>query len=176
MKIYADCCDFFKLSHLSYALFLTLMVVAGCSSTTPITRTYVDYIPPISREGQECLSMIAEAMEVCNGQADIEQQQCQANAQADAQGAFKDAQIDFELRKGELQKQAASQPIEKYQAYSNIAISMLDAMKPQLSGFVQDGHCYSNNKCRAEYNEHYSKCGGKVLPTMRCFANCGDKE
>jgi hypothetical protein len=62
------------------------------------------------------------------------------------------------------------QPNGNYQA--GVGGYAINPPEPQIEDFVQDAQCYANTECEGDYNHQYETCGGKVLTTTRCFANC----
>lgn len=212
----------YKLIYSSFVLLVSLML-AGCSSTTLVTRTYTEFIPPISEEGKTCLEKISVNLKTCQGRVEIEQQLCQKEAHITATQDLAQAEIKYqndlaalkaqqldERKKQELQlvnqqKEYADcldrKKLQEAQLRNNtnsgsgqsITIKYVDSCtnpqlngnyqtgidsysiaptKPQLEDFIHDAQCYSSTKCEGDYNSHYEACGGKVLYTTRCFANC----
>ncbi len=46
--------------------------------------------------------------------------------------------------------------------------------EPREEDFVNDAHCYTGNECEDSYDAKYVECGGKILFTTWCFANCSE--
>lgn len=216
-----------RILYISLALFVIFMV-AGCSSTTPITQTYTEYIPPIKAPQKECLKKISGELKRCQGQIELEQKECTGKALITAQEKLAHAQVDHQQHLAALEAQrvkesenqnlqflnqqkeyadcqARNKLQEAIQRRNNAAggtgqpITMLyidtctnpqpngnyqagvggyaiNPPEPQIEDFLQDAQCYANTKCEGDYNHQYETCGGKVLITTRCFANCAGDE
>ncbi len=217
MKTYLDSFSY-KLSYCRIALFLIMIV--GCSSTTRITQTYSEYVPPIRPEDKACIEKISENKKNCKGRIELEKEECKGKALVNAQEKLADAQIDYQRHLADLkqqrvleikhqklqilnqqneydaclarQKQQTTQP--RNNTGGGISMIYIDTCpnpqrniggqvsnswvppEPQLEDFIQDAHCYANTECEGDYNHQYEQCGGTVLKTTRCFANCGRGE
>lgn len=162
------------IAQLLFSLICGLIIISlsACSSKTPIIRTYSDYVQPISQAGQECLAAITSQLQSCNQIATLTQEQCQQIAKIEAQGAYQQALIDNQQKIGELQIQSYQDIPSKYRGISNAALGIMSAFEPQLNDYVQDNHCQANNGCKAQFAQNFIQCGGTILSTTRCFANC----
>ncbi|MEE9373774.1 MAG: hypothetical protein V3V00_12045 [Saprospiraceae bacterium] len=55
---------------------------------------------------------------------------------------------------------------------SNKSSSDFYVRKPREQDFTNDAHCYTGNECENFYDAKYLECGGKIIFTTWCFANC----
>ena len=44
--------------------------------------------------------------------------------------------------------------------------------EPREEDFINDAHCYTGSECEGSYDAKFVECGGKILFTTWCFANC----
>lgn len=82
----------------------SLFLLASCSSTTPITRTYKEYIPPIHQEGLDCISKLNEETKKINLIAQQERKNCKTNAEITAQATYQQALLNHQNEMDNMRK------------------------------------------------------------------------
>ena len=90
-------------------VFLSLLLLTGCISTSPVTVTHTEYIPPITDAGQECVRTIKNEHVSCKERIALETKVCQDKAYVLAQSQHSQALIDYTYRLAEENKQRVVQ-------------------------------------------------------------------
>jgi len=123
------------------------LLLASCG---PVYRTNYTYIPPKAWRGRQCVNKCLKERTYCN----IE---CRKTYQSCIYGA-----------------QEASKPA--YRAYVKQRTAAGKEIWANPNDFADTYNCNKNCNCEPQYRQCYTNCGGQVVGTTVCVADCSQKK
>jgi len=132
-----------------HAALLSLFLLAACA---PVYETAYEFVPPATAEGQRCAEQCLAERAGCAQSCERNERLCVADAESRALRDYRMEQDVWDRRRG-----AGSRT---YFDYAN-----------RYRAVCYAGGCRS--ACEATHRACYESCGGRVVATQVCTANCG---
>lgn len=126
------------------AVFLLALVVA-CG---PSFRTFYNYYPPKSPEGQYCANQCLNGKSQCEANCQLAKDNCELRADADAERDFRDY---------ERNRIRDNKPVERTK----------DSFRRTC---FEETSC--QNTCGQNYNLCFTNCGGQITTYSKCTSFC----
>jgi hypothetical protein len=134
-----------------------LLALVGCG---PRYRTYTNYEPPADENGRQCALRCMDDRRLCRREKDLQVRECRIDVQRIAEEANLDLERDFRL------------DLKRYRA------GRLDT-PPEKPASVQPdyGQCTRQDsslegRCGGDFDLCYETCGGRIVRSTHCVANC----
>ena len=142
--------------HHTLAVAVIGVLVAGCS---PRYQTFTSYTPPQDDTGRQCVVQCSSTRQTCrqSGQPLIQQCRSQAQTEAHLETARRLASYHIQL--------------ERYADEGQGAPELPGPASPDYSRCDSEA-ANVEQQCKADFDLCYQNCGGQVVYTTHCVANC----
>lgn len=136
-----------------------LSTLAGCGPLQPEYRTDYHIVPPRTQVGQMCANNCLMAQQNCRQSCQLQHQICVQNDWLSQQHAGDEADRDY----------------RHYMAQRLAQGKLIKRERSSFYRYTPDSDCEAErceNQCVSDYHICHSNCGGKVIPSTYCVANC----
>jgi hypothetical protein len=174
------------------ALILIVVAVglAGCASPSPRYQSVYRYEPPVDSAGRACLEKCGQKMESCQQHCSADYQVCLTDIAPLVEGRYSEA-----LKRYATELDRYRWELDRYQMY--LSLSWHDSfwhghghyhpspgpyyfppVAPRKPSRDEEFNRLRKEKCEVEcgcqpiYDACFLDCGGKLVPEIKCIANC----
>lgn len=124
---------------------ILLTLLAGCG---PQFQTFYDYTPPKSATGKQCITTCRLVLETCKGNVNNSYQACLTRSSNEQRACESNRRYEWNKKS------------KDYECVYNCYCSGEYCPDPDFS------------ECEEDYRICYQDCGGRVVGSSRCVANC----
>jgi hypothetical protein len=136
---------------------LILGLALSLAACGPQLETRYDFTPPASKAGMQCVQNCQADQSMCQAHARSAKDQCRAQADRKVEQDYQKARNDYvvALKLHAKDPSKFPEPTEPYK---------------QSPSYYQCDDL--GTECQGQYNNCYSSCGGNVVESQVCVANC----
>ncbi|MHB1292155.1 MAG: hypothetical protein ACYCY5_08180, partial [Sulfuricella sp.] len=177
------------------ALILGIVAVGlvGCASPSPRYQSAYRYEPPADSAGQACLSKCGQKMEACQQRCSADYQACLAGIEPLVEGRYGEA-----LKRYAAELDRYRWELERYQLYPPLGwydpfwygrglhypyypwpgpfyfppFAPIKPSRDEVLDRLRKEKCEVECGCQPIYDTCFLACGGKLIPEVKCIADC----